>query len=134
MDNLSQFVIKQPLRPRIWNYNVVPYIGENVKLQDVLLDCQAKITIHSDVFFGHGVRLLTGSHDYTKFGAERQKSIIAKEIIIHRGVWVASGATILGGVAIGSHSVIAAGSVVTRNVPEHEIWGGVPAKFIRRVE
>lgn len=128
----NQFdIISQPLRTRLWNYVKKPIIGNNVKLQDALLDCLGQITIEDDVFFGHGVMVLTGSHDYKKYGNERQKAIIAKPIIIRKGVWIGSGAIILQGVEIGSNAVIGAGSVVTKNVPPHHLVGGNPAIFIR---
>lgn len=53
------------------------------------------------------------------------------KVVIESDVWVGAAVLILGGVHIGSGSVIAAGSVVTKNIPECEIWGGVPARKIR---
>lgn len=51
--------------------------------------------------------------------------------IVDNDVWIGHGVIVLGGVTIGEGSVIAAGAVVTKNVPPCEIWGGVPAKKIR---
>lgn len=98
------------------------------------LDCQAKITIGKDVFFGHGIKVLCGKHDYTKFGQDRMWSISVEPVTIKEGVWVGSFAIILPGVTIGEHAVIAAGSVVTKDVPAYEIWGGNPAKLIKEIE
>lgn len=53
--------------------------------------------------------------------------------IIEDGVWIGAHVVVLRGVRIGSRSIIAAGAVVTRDVPSNEIWGGVPARFIRSV-
>jgi len=50
---------------------------------------------------------------------------------IAKNVWIGAGVIVLPGVSIGENSVIAAGAVVTRNVPENEIWGGIPAACIR---
>jgi maltose O-acetyltransferase len=55
----------------------------------------------------------------------------AKPIVIEDGVWVATGATILAGVTIGRNSVIAAGAVVSRDVPPNSLAMGVPARFTR---
>jgi acetyltransferase-like isoleucine patch superfamily enzyme len=52
---------------------------------------------------------------------------------IEENVWIASKATVLKGVTIGKYSVIAASAVVTKDVPAYEVWGGVPAKFIKHV-
>jgi acetyltransferase-like isoleucine patch superfamily enzyme len=86
-------------------------------------------------FFGHEVKVLTGTHDATKFEWERQIAIPKKgrDIHIGRGAWIGTGAIILGPCTIGEHAVVAAGSVVTRNVPAYAVVGGVPAKVIKTV-
>jgi acetyltransferase-like isoleucine patch superfamily enzyme len=52
--------------------------------------------------------------------------------IIKNDVWVGLNSIILRGVTIGNGAIIAAGAVVTKNIPDYEIWGGVPAKFIKK--
>lgn len=54
-------------------------------------------------------------------------------IHIGKNVWIASKATILKGVTVGNDSLIAASAVVTKPVPENEVWGGIPARFIKKV-
>ena len=108
------------------------FIGDDVALFDVFINCiDAEVHIANQVFFGHRVMLLTGTHDYTKYGLERQKHISGKNIYIDEGAWVGSGSIILGGVRIGKNAVVAAGSVVTKDVPDNWIFGGVPAKAIK---
>jgi acetyltransferase-like isoleucine patch superfamily enzyme len=53
-------------------------------------------------------------------------------IEIKENVWIASKATILKGITVGEHSVVAASAVVTKNIPSFEVWGGIPAKFIKK--
>lgn len=58
----------------------------------------------------------------------------SKSITIGDNVWIGMNACILPGVVIGDHSIIGSGSVVTRNVPEGEIWVGNPARFVRKLD
>jgi acetyltransferase-like isoleucine patch superfamily enzyme len=53
--------------------------------------------------------------------------------VIEKSVWIAAGATIIGGVTVGENSVVAAGSVVTKDVPLNTLVGGNPARIIRSV-
>lgn len=55
-------------------------------------------------------------------------------IAVGRNVWIGSNATVLAGVAVGDGAIIAAGAVVTKDVPANTIVGGVPAKFIKKVD
>lgn len=59
--------------------------------------------------------------------------LVVSPIVIESNVWIGAGATILPGVTIGENSVVAAGAVVTKDVPPNTIVGGVPAKFIKNV-
>jgi len=113
-----------------------PIIGKNVTMPGdppLFVDCQHQVTIEDDVFFGHGVRILTGSHDYTKFGAERQTTIVTKPVTIKEGAWIASHAIILPGVTVGKHAVVGAGAVVTKDVEEKTVVAGNPAKVIKKI-
>jgi acetyltransferase-like isoleucine patch superfamily enzyme len=58
---------------------------------------------------------------------------IGKPIAIEKSVWIATGATIIGGVTVGENSVVAAGSVVTKDVPPNTLVGGNPARVIRSI-
>ena len=59
--------------------------------------------------------------------------IKTKPILIKEGAFIGAQSIILKGVTIGKHSVVGAGSVVTKDIPDGEIWGGNPAVFIRKV-
>lgn len=120
----------------IYNGHSNIQIGSNVYLVDVLInagDKDGNIKIENDVFFGHRVQLLARGHNYNYFGKERQSNIIEKPIYIKEGAWIGSGSIILGGVTVGIHSVVAAGSVVTKNVSNYSIVGGNPAKLIKKI-
>ena len=120
-------------QPRYFNINKEPIIGISCSLVNTLLDCAEQITIGDYVSFGHGCMILTGQHDYTYTGNIRQEFSINKPVTIKNGAWIASGVIILPGVTIGENSVIGAGSVVTKNVPDGEVWFGVPAKFHKKI-
>lgn len=86
-----------------------------------------RISIGDHVVFGHAVQLYTSDHDPDDPEFSRRDAPIE----IHDRVWVGSRALILKGVVIGEGAVVAAGSVVTRNVPAFTIVGGNPARVIR---
>jgi acetyltransferase-like isoleucine patch superfamily enzyme len=91
------------------------------------------VWIEDWVFFGHGVSVLTGKHFYNFTDEERQKAVDYhnQTVIIRRGAWIASNVTIIGPCEIGQNSVVAAGAVVTSDVPPNCMVGGVPAKLIK---
>lgn len=82
----------------------------------------------------HEVQILGADHNYDIAGTPTTFSgrPLLKRTYIGRDVWVGSRATIFAGVTIGDGSIIAAGSVVTKDVPPYVIVGGVPAKLIKR--
>lgn len=99
---------------------------------------RAKINIGNDVMFGPGVTCITGGHRIDIVGRtmisvtnNEKRSEDDKDIVFEGDNWVGANATILKGVTIGKGSVIAAGAVVTKDVPRFSIVGGVPAKVIK---
>ncbi|MFZ2206616.1 MAG: acyltransferase [Microgenomates group bacterium] len=119
-----------------WNGKNIK-IGSDVYLEDSILSAgetsNGQIEIGDDVFFGHRVMVLARAHDYTKKGKDRVSTILEAPIKIKKGAWIASGAMILKGVTIGENAVVAAGSVITKNVEDNCIVGGNPAKLIKRI-
>lgn len=92
----------------------------------------AAITIGHHTLIGPNVQLQTATHPVDP--TERQRwAFWAKPITIGENVWIGANAIICGGVTIGNHSVIGAGSVVTRDVPPCVLVGGNPAKVIREL-
>ena len=95
-----------------------------------------EITVGEYAFFGHEVAVLTGTHDITKFGRERQTTYprSGRDVVIEEGVWVASHAMVLGPVRIGKHAVVAAGALVLEDVPAYAVVAGRPAKVLKKID
>ncbi|GEP95487.1 acetyltransferase [Chitinophaga cymbidii] len=85
--------------------------------------------IGNDVMFGPEVTILSGSHNFerTDIPMREQGATQRKPVVIGDDVWIGTRAIILPGIKIGSHSIIGAGSVVTKDVPEYAIVAGNPA-------
>ena len=89
------------------------------------------ISIGDDVMIGPKVNLVSAGHPVAP--SERRKSIVAKPIVIGNNVWIGAAATILPGVTIGDNAVIAAGAVVSRDVPADTLAAGVPARILKHL-
>ncbi|BCZ98077.1 hypothetical protein LEG80045_23330 [Legionella pneumophila] len=81
---------------------------------------------------GPNVSIITASHALEP--SKRRTTTIGKPIVIEKNVWIATGAIIVGGVTVGENSVVAAGSVVTKDVPSNKLVAGNPAKVIRSID
>ena len=101
------------------------FINMGCKFQD-----QGGIFIGDGVLIGHNVVLATLNH---AMQPERRSDMLPAPIHIGKRVWIGSNATVLPGVTIGDGAVVAAGAVVTRDVPANTVVGGVPAKVIRHI-
>lgn len=110
-------------------------IGDNsfVGHRTLFMGGDSSIKIGDNCDISSNVSLIGGSHE---IGSITRRAGLgnSKDISIGNGVWIGYGSTILGGVNIGNGSIIAAGSLVNKNVPENTIYGGVPVKEIRRIE
>ena len=96
-------------------------------------DLAAPITIGEFAGFGPQVMLITGAHQIGESGC-RLGSLEPKPIHIGNGAWLGARCTILPGVTIGDGAVVAAGSLITKDVPPNALVGGVPARLIRLLE
>jgi maltose O-acetyltransferase len=99
----------------------------------LLVDLGARVSIGDRVHFGQEVMLLTMEHEIGP-AEERCGRLTAAPICIEDGVWLASRVTILPGVTVGRGSVVAAGAVVTTDVPPNSLVGGVPARLVRSLD
>ena len=114
-------------------------IGNNCGISNCAFTCANNIKIEDNVLLGSGCKIYdTDFHalDYE----ERVKGnypgapIKTAPVVIEEGAFIGAGSMILKGVTIGKHSIVGAGAVVTKSIPAGEIWGGNPAKYIRKVE
>jgi acetyltransferase-like isoleucine patch superfamily enzyme len=111
-------------------------IGENSFLNDeCMIIALANIMIGKNVMVGPRCCFVSANHNFedlkTPMVLQGYKAV---GIEVGDDVWIGINSTITDGVKIGSGSIVAAGSVVTKDIGEYEIWGGVPAKFIRKRE
>lgn len=128
--------------PIQFDYGIFTYVGENfyANFNLTVLDC-CSITIGDNVLIGPNCCLTTAMHPLLSCERNPQQrndgsffiQEYAKPIIIGSNCWIASNVTICGGVTIGDHCVIGAGSVVTRDIPSYSLAAGVPCKFIRKI-
>lgn len=86
------------------------------------------IIIEDDVKIGPRVNLTTENHP---LNPDERKTLLTKPIVIKRNAWIGAGATILPGVTIGENAVVAAGALVSRDVPPNTVVAGVPAKVVK---
>ncbi|WP_341395490.1 sugar O-acetyltransferase [Arthrobacter sp. G119Y2] len=99
------------------------FINAGCKFQD-----QGGVVIGDDCLIGHNTVLATLNHD---LDPARRTDMHPAPIVIGRNVWIGSNATVLPGVSIGENAVIAAASVVTRDVPANSVVVGSPARVVR---
>lgn len=102
------------------------FINAGCKFQD-----QGGINIGDGSLIGHNVVIATLNHS---MDASKRANIIPKPVVIGKNVWIGSSSTITPGVRIGDGAVIAAGSVVTKDVASYSLVGGVPAKKIKSLD
>lgn len=88
------------------------------------------ITLEDEVFIGPNVQLLTENHPERP---SERRNVYTKPILIRRGAWIGAGAIVLPGVTVGRHSIVAAGAVVTKEVPDGVIVAGNPARIMREI-
>jgi len=93
------------------------------------------VTIGEYAFFGHNVSILTGTHDWTKFGAERQVAVPSsgRDVVVEEGAWLSSHVVVVAPCRIGAHSVVGVGSLVLSDVEPYTVVAGSPARILRQI-
>lgn len=102
------------------------FVNQNCTFYDL-----GGLDIGDNVMIGPNVSLITSGHPIEP--SKRRDGVIAKPIKIEQNVWIGAGATVIGGVTVGENSVVAAASVVTKDVPRNMLVGGNPARIIRSI-
>ncbi|WP_304654138.1 MULTISPECIES: DapH/DapD/GlmU-related protein [Nocardia] len=102
------------------------FVNQGCRFNDV-----GGIEIGDDVMIGPSVSLITSGHPVEP--AQRRTGITAAPIRIERNVWIGASAMIMQGVTVGENAVVAAGAVVTRDVPAGTLVAGVPATVLRQI-
>lgn len=136
---LSRFGERSEIRPH--SYLVCTEsieIGNNVVIRPncmLMATEDGRIVIGNDVLIGSNVHFYVADHRFE----DREMTIVSqghkpsRDIVIEDDVWIGGNVTILRGVRVGRHSVIAAGSVVTRSVESNSIYAGVPARKLKSI-
>lgn len=111
-------------------------IGNNVGISNSLFYANQSITLEDNVMIGGGCQIY--DTDFHSVGYEDRvykgdDNIKTKPVFIGEGAFIGTSCIIMKGVTVGRRSVIAAGSVLVKSVPDDEIWGGNPAKFIKKI-
>ncbi len=88
------------------------------------------ITLEDEVLIGPRVNLITENHP---LDPGDRRALVTKPIVIKRNAWIGAGATILPGVTIGENAVVAAGAVVSKDVPDDVIVTGIPARILKTI-
>ena len=118
--------------------NAKLHIGNNTGISGSLIYCTKCIEIGNNVMIGGGCRIFdTNFHPLEAFRRLDPKTVNdgkSAPVIIEDNVFIGTNCIIGKGVRVGQGSVIAAGSVVVKSVPANEIWGGNPARFIRKID
>ena len=127
------------------DYSVIEsYSCINNAVGDVIIGDHTRVGLHNTIIgpvtIGHHVNLAQGitvtalNHNFSDAGKRiDEQGITTDHVVIEDDIWIGANAVILPGVKIGNHSVVAAGAVVTKDVPPHTLVAGVPAKVIKQL-
>ena len=114
--------------------NATIRIGNNVGISHANITAFSGVTIDDNVLIGSGVKIWdTDFHPVNYKDRIENKEPMSLPIHIKEGAFIGACSIILKGVSIGKHSVIGAGSVVTKNVPDNEVWAGNPARLVKKL-
>lgn len=116
------------LTPFICDFGNRVTFGKNVFINhSAILSASGGIEFEDGVAVAPGVRIATINHDFN----ERHTKYTYGKVTIGKNAWIGMNVTICPGVRIGKYAVVAAGAVVTKDIPDYAVAGGVPAKIIK---
>ncbi len=113
------------------------HVGKNVGMSNVLIYAKKEVVIEDDVLLGGSVQVLDSDFHSLQYEYRIMKpdpDIQSAPIRIGKGAFIGANSIVLKGVTIGEKCIIGAGAVVTKSIPAGEIWGGNPAKFIKKLK
>lgn len=118
--------------PFYTNFGRFIHLGKNVFINHAcsFLD-MGGITIEDQVLIGPKVNLITENHPLEPLN---RRALVCKPIVIKRNAWIGAAAIILPGVTIGENAVVAAGALVSKDVPANTVVGGVPATILKTIK
>lgn len=127
-DTRTSFVIKK---------GAVMHLGSNISISNAAFYCNSKIVIEDNVMIGGSCKIWDS--DFHPLDPELRKTnprdkFTTRPIHIYESAFIGGCSIILKGVTIGRNAIIGAGSVVSRDVPDNEIWAGNPAIFIKKLK
>ena len=128
--NIEDHVVFKITKP--FNDENIISIGDRVFVgMGCEFNCNTKVIIGDDCLIASNTTFVDTGHEI-KMGAKiNTQNCTVGEIQLEEDVWIGTNCIILKGVTIGKGSVIGAGSLVNKSIPEYQIWAGVPARFIR---
>lgn len=106
-------------------------VGNNVNFNGMCIIGGGKVTIGDNFHSGIECMIITQNHNYEGTAVPYDKTFIYKNVVIGDNVWFGNRITVTGDITIGEGAIIAAGSVVVKDVPDYAIVGGNPAKVIK---
>lgn len=136
-------ILKTVIKSMGDNVSIHPYVtlkgvanlelGNNVSIHSYgYIDATGGIFIGDDVSLGNGVSIISFEHNFEKLDVPiKDQGHTDKPVVIENNVYTGSKVTILGGITIGTGSIIGANAVVAKSIPEYSIAVGVPAKVIK---
>ena len=105
-------------------------IGKRVSIMyNFLAMSTGGIVIEDDAKIAANVSIITNNHDY-----QERQVLLCRPVHIKKNAWIGAGAILLPGVTIGENAVVAAGAVVTKDVPDNTVVAGVPASILKHLE
>ena len=127
------------------NYSVIEsFACINNAVGDVIIGDHTRIGLHNTIIgpvrignhvnFAQGITITALNHNFEDSETRiDEQGISTCQVVIEDDIWIGANAVVLPGVTIGHHSVVAAGAVVTKDVPPHSLVVGVPAKVIKQI-